>query len=155
MLHCPQLARGGLTARLQPALMGQEGSQGVSLISWCFSAELFLQSPRSSSGSSTGTAPGWMRADDNFCKQFFPKNKPITYFIFIWRGDKNESATKTEPNKQCDLHHHECSTSMCPTPFPSACLPFQPLTSGGQELSLTGCLCRSEHNGALILPGSF
>lgn len=31
VLHCIQLIVSGLTARLQPALMGQEGNQGVPL----------------------------------------------------------------------------------------------------------------------------
>lgn len=69
VLQCIQLAVGGLTARLQPPLMGEEGNQGVSLHllmlpSWTIPAE-----PRDLlRKSSTGTAPRSMRTDDLFCK---------------------------------------------------------------------------------------
>lgn len=135
---------------------GQGVTKGFSSLSWCSCAVPFLQSHGASSGnaarSSAGTEPRWMETDDHFCKQWFttPKNKPTTYFTLISRGGGEQ-----ETSMLCDSHHHEHSASVSPTCLHSACLPFQPVTSRGQELSLTGCLCRSEHNGALILVGSF
>lgn len=161
VLGCTQLAVGGLSARLQPALMGQGGIQGVPLHLLVLPV---LRYPCRAAGPLRKHSPGqhWhsTKVDGHrwslvqIVISNSPQNKPTTYFHL--RGDKNKKkTTKGETSKQCDLHNHEYSASMSPTHFPSACFPFQPITSGGQELSLTGCLCRSEHNGALILSGSF
>lgn len=127
VLHCIQLALGGLTARLQPALMGQEGNQGVSLhllVVPCCAAPaepqhlLRKRSPEQHWHSTKANENRWSLSQTVISNT--PQNKPTTYFIFICRGDKNFKKQQRE-RLTSDV---TCITVNPPLPCPPLTFPL-------------------------------